>query len=92
MRRTRSQSDALIKKMTKRPGRDVRTLLSKRLISGVSINIMMFFHQRPIFLILIVQTSEKGIIWGKYEALNLHSDQPQVAGDQRQSALVAFHD
>lgn len=61
----RSQSDALIKKTTKRPGRDVRMLLSKRLISGVSINIMMSFHQRLIFLILIVQTSEKGIILGE---------------------------
>lgn len=89
----RSQSAALIKKTTKRPGRDVRRLLSKRLISGVSINITMSFHQRLIFLILIVQTSENGIIWGKYEALYLHSDQLQVAGDQRQSALAAFsHD
>lgn len=73
----------MIKKMTRRPGRDVRMLLSKRLISGVSINIMMSFHQRLIFLILIVQISENGIIWGKYEALYLHSDQQQVTGDQQ---------
>lgn len=82
MRRRGSQSDALMKKTTKRPGRDVRMLLSKRLISGVSINIMMSFHQRRIFLILIVQISEKGIIWGKDEELYLHSDQQQVGGDQ----------